>query len=133
MYVRLLPGLFWNIRSCIISEESGCLEDDYDTVFSDIQSTCTSYQTLGKDLCDGCYNSLITDLNCADATDFECLCGPQTKDFLADFVSCAENTSSGIYSCPAKSISIRSSIHGLNCEPFSTVQQKANGCAICQN
>ena len=126
-------GFIYTLRSCLISEESDCIEADYQTAFSEIQSTCTPYQEIGKSLCDDCFTSGVNDLGCLDGLDFDCLCNPNLEDFLSDFASCAKEISSGTFTCPQKSISIRSTFLESDCSPILAKKAKPEGCAICQN
>ena len=126
-------GFIHTLRNCIVSEESNCIEDDYQTAFDKIQSTCTLYTEVGKELCDGCFSSGINDLGCLDDKDLDCLCSPNLEDFMSKVKSCATKTSSGTFTCLQKSISIRSTFLAGSCIPFSTKEAKPKGCAICQN
>lgn len=121
------------LSSCLISEEThGCVSSDWTSVSSEVDSDCSSYSSsIGSELCDVCFSSIVTSASCLDSDDYGCLCGSISDEVLSAFTSCARKPTTASASCLTSDLAFSSESLSSSCKSFSENPVQEDLC-LCQ-
>ena len=109
------------LSSCLITEEThGCVSSDWTSASSEVDSDCSSYSSsIGAELCDACFISVVTSASCLDFDDYGCLCDSKSDEILSAFTSCARKPTTLSATCLTSDLAFSSESLSSSCRSFS--------------
>ena len=118
------------LSACLITDEThGCVSSDWISASSSVDSDCTSLSSsIGSELCDICFDSVVTSASCLGYDDYGCLCGSKSDELLSAFTSCARKPITASATCLTSDLAYSSESLSSSCSSFSANPIQDNLC-----